>query len=53
MELLEIIRYIGSPCLDIPRFCTEVNDACKVFQVSLDELQKESNVRVVLKKKIQ
>ena len=37
---------------NIPGFCTEVNDACKVFQVSLDELQKESNVRVVLKKKI-
>ena len=37
---------------NVPGFCTEVNDACRIFQVSLGELQKQNNVREVLKKKI-
>ena len=35
----------------VPGFCTEVIEACDVFQVSLDALKCENDVRVVLKKK--
>ena len=36
----------------IPGFCTEVIEACEVFQVSLLALQGVSNVREVLKKRV-
>ena len=38
-------------CKKVPGFCTEVIKACEVFQVSLDTLKNENNVREVLKKK--
>ena len=37
---------------NVPGFCTELNEACEIFQVSLAELQKENNVREVLKRKV-
>ena len=36
----------------MPGFCTELSEACQIFQVSIAELQKENNVREVLKKKV-
>ena len=36
---------------DVPGFCTELNEACNIFQVSLVDLKKE-NVREVLKRKV-
>ena len=36
---------------NVPGFCTEVAKACEIFQVSLDTLKNENNVREVLKKK--
>ena len=37
---------------NVPGFCTEVKEACDIFQVSLSDLQKENNAREVLKKKL-
>ena len=37
---------------NVPGFCTELVDACALFQVSLVELQNEKNVREFLKKKV-
>ena len=37
---------------NVPGFCTEVVEACEIFQVSLDALKREANVREVLKKKV-
>ena len=35
----------------VPGFCSELNDACDVFQVSIDELIEKCDIRKVLKKK--
>ena len=35
----------------VPGFCTEVAEACEIFQVTLDALEGENNVREVLKER--
>ena len=37
---------------NVPGYCTELKEACDIFQVSLVDLQKVNNVREVLKRKV-